>query len=64
MAKRVLEATNKEEAFLTASDLMNSDFCYDAHLSQRAGHPIYCSNRNPSHFLWKYAVRIEPAWVK
>lgn len=41
MTKRVLEATNKEEAFFMASELINGDFCYDSLSSRQAGYPIY-----------------------
>lgn len=42
--QKVLEATNKEEAFLMASELINGDFCYDSLSSRNAGYPIYKTN--------------------
>lgn len=39
--QKVLEATNKEEAFLIASELINGDFRYDSLSSHNAGYPIY-----------------------
>lgn len=42
--QKVLEATNKEEAFLIASELINGDFCYDSLSSRNAGYPIYRTN--------------------
>ena len=39
--QKVLEATNKEETFLIASELINGDFRYDSLSSHNAGYPIY-----------------------
>lgn len=55
---KVLEATNKEEAFLIASELINGDFCYDSLISRDAGYPIYITN-NSLEWISDLGCRLE-----
>ena len=56
--QKVLEATNKEEAFLIASEIINGDFCYDSLSSRNAGYPIYRTN-NGLEWISDLGCRLE-----
>ena len=56
--QKVLEATNKEEAFLIASEIINGDFCYDSLSSRNAGYPIYTAT-NGLEWISDLGCRLE-----